>query len=60
MSLVSLSLAKEMNLFGSSKFSCSEKNESEKLKNSHFGQIQVQLEFCMVSYWKSVKKEQSL
>ena len=30
------------NLFSVSKFSCSPKKESEKLKNSHFGQIHVQ------------------
>ena len=32
------------------------KKESEKLKNSHFGQIKVQFIFCKVSYWDSVMK----
>ena len=38
------------NLFSVSKFTCSPKKESEKLKNSYFGQIHVQLELFTVSY----------
>ena len=58
--LVSSPFANGLNLFLSSKFNCSSKKESEKLKKSHFGQIQVQLEFCIISYCDSVMKEQSL
>ena len=43
--LVSPSLANE-----TTKFNCSEKNDSEKLKKSHFGQIQLQPEFYIDSY----------
>ena len=49
-----------LNLFSLSKFNCSSKKESEKLKKSYFGQIQVQFVFCMVSYCESDRKEQSL
>ena len=45
------------NLFWFSKFNCSSKKESEKLKKSHFGKIQVQFVFSKVSYWDSVMKE---
>ena len=38
----------------------SKKKKSEKLKNSHFGHIQVQFVFCKVSYRASVMKEHSL
>ena len=38
------------NLFSVSKFTCSPKKESEKLKNSHFGQIHVQFVLFTVSY----------
>ena len=37
-------------LFSVSKFTCSPKKESEKLKNSHFGQIHVQFVLFRVSY----------
>ena len=37
-------------LFSVSKFTCSPKKESEKLKNSHFGQIYVQFVLFTVSY----------
>ena len=42
------SFVRGTNLFSVSKFTCSPKKESEKLKNSHFGQIHVQfvLRFC--------------
>ena len=36
------SFVRGTNLFSVSKFTCSPKKESEKLKNSHFGQIHVQ------------------
>ena len=36
-------------LFSVSKFTCSPKKESEKLKNSHFGQIHVQFVLFTVS-----------
>ena len=58
--LVSSPFASRFNLFSSSKFNCLSRKESEKMKTSHFGQIQVQFEFCMISYCDSVKKEQSL
>ena len=41
-------------------FRLSSKKMPEKSKKSHFGQIQVQLEFCIISYCDSVMKEQSL
>ena len=41
------------NLFSVSKFTCSPKKESKKLKNSHFGQIHEQFELFTVSYWVS-------
>ena len=43
-----------------SKFNWSPKKESEKLKNAHFGQIQVHFVFCKVSYWDSVMEEHPL
>ena len=52
--LVFFSFVKGSNLFWFSKFNWSSKKESEKLKKSHFGQIQVQFEFCTVSYRVSV------
>ena len=39
-----------LNLFSLSKFNCSSKKEWEKLKTSHYGEIQVQFVFCMVSF----------
>ena len=42
------SFVRGTNLFSVSKFTCSPKNESEKLKNSHFGQIHVQ--FVLFSF----------
>ena len=48
------------NLFSVSKFTCSPKKESEKLKNSHFGQIHVQFVLFTVSYWVSAIYEHSL
>ena len=48
------------NLFSVSKFTCSPKKESEKLKNSHFGQIHVQFVLFTVSYWVSAMNEHSL
>ena len=47
-------------LFSVSKFTCSPKKESEKLKNSHFGQIHVQFVLLTVSYWVSAMNEHSL
>ena len=47
-------------LFSVSKFNCSPKKESEKLKNSHFGQIHVQFVLLAVSYWVSAMNEHSL
>ena len=44
------SFVRGTNLFSVSKFTCSPKKESEKLKNSHFGQIHVQFELFTVSY----------
>ena len=37
-----------LNIFSLSKFNCSSKKESEKLKKSLFEQIKVQFVFCMV------------
>ena len=47
-------------IFSVSKFICSPKKESEKLKNSHFGQIHVQFLFFTVSHWVSALNEHSL
>ena len=44
------SFVRGTNLFSVSKFTCSPKKESEKLKISHFGQIHVQFELFTVSY----------
>ena len=44
------SFVRGTNLFSVSKFICSPKKESEKLKNSHFGQIHVQFVLFTVSY----------
>ena len=45
-----LSFVRGTNLFSVSKFTCSPKKESEKLKKSHFGQIHVQFVLFTVSY----------
>ena len=44
------SFVRGTNLFSVSKFTCSPKKESEKSKNSHFGQIRVQFVLFTVSY----------
>ena len=44
------SFVRGTNLFTVSKFTCSPKKESEKLKNSHFGQIRVQFVLFTISY----------
>ena len=44
------SFVRGTNLFSVSKFTCSPKKESEKLKNSHFGQIHVQFVLFTISY----------
>ena len=44
------SFVRGTNLFSVSKFTCSPKKESEKLKNSHFGQIHVQFVLFIISY----------
>ena len=44
------SFVRGTNLFSVSKFTCSPKKESEKLKNSYFGQIHVQFVLFTVSY----------
>ena len=44
------SFVRGTNIFSFSKFTCSSKKESEKLKNSHFGQIHVQFVLFTVSY----------
>ena len=54
------SFVRGTNLFSVSKFTCSPKKESEKLKNSHFGQIHVQFVLLTVSCWVSVMNEHSL
>ena len=54
------SFVRGTNLFSVSKFTCSPKKESEKLKNSHFGQIHVQFVLFTVSYWDSAMNEHSL
>ena len=54
------SFVRGTNLFSVSKFTCSTKKDSEKLKNSHFGQIHVQFLFFTVSYWVSAMNEHSL
>ena len=51
------SFVRGTNLFSVSKFTCSPKKESEKLKNSHFGQIHVQFVLLTVSCWVSVMNE---
>ena len=43
------SFVRGTNLFSVSKFTCSPKKESEKLKNSHFGQIHVQFVLFTIS-----------
>ena len=43
------SFVRGTNLFSVSKFTCSPKKESEKLKNSHFGQIHIQFVLLPVS-----------
>ena len=43
------SFVRGTNLVSISKFTCSPKKESEKLKNSHFGQIHVQFVLLTVS-----------
>ena len=48
--LAFFSFVRGANLFSVSKFTCSPKKESEKFKNSHFGQIHVQFELFTVSY----------
>ena len=48
------------NLFRFIRFNWSTKKESEKLKNSHFGQIHVQPDFNTFSYSASVMNEHSL
>ena len=54
------SFVRGTNLFSVSKFTCSPKKESEKLKNSHFGQIHVQFVLFTVPYWVSAMNEHSL
>ena len=54
------SFVRGTNLFSVSKFTCSSRKESEKLKNSHFGQIHVQFVLFTVSYWVSAMNEHSL
>ena len=54
------SFVRRTNLFSVSKFTCSPKKESEKLKNSHFGQIHVQFLLFTVSYWVFARNEHSL
>ena len=44
------SFVRGTNLFSVCKFTCSPKKESEKLKNSHFGQIHVQFVLFTISY----------
>ena len=50
------SFVRGTNLLSVSKLTCSPKKESEKLKNSHFGQIHVEFLFFTVSYWVSAIK----
>ena len=57
---VFFSFVRRSNQIWFTKFNWSSKKELEKLKNSHFGQIQVQFVFCKVSYWDSVLKEHPL
>ena len=47
---LSFSFVRGTNLFSVSKLTCSAKKESEKLKNSHFGQIHVLFVLFTVSY----------
>ena len=54
------SFVRGTNLFSVSKFTCSPKKESKKLKNSHFGQIHVQFVLLTVSCWVSVMNGHSL
>ena len=54
------SFVRGTNLFSVSKFTCSPKKVSEKLKNSHFGQIHVQFVLFTISYWVSAMNEHSL
>ena len=54
------SFVRGTNLFSVSKFTCSPKKESEKLKNSHFGQIHVQFVLFTISYWVSAMNGDSL
>ena len=54
------SFVRGTNLFSVSKFTCSPKKESEKLKNSHFRQIHVQFVLFTISYWVSAMNEHSL
>ena len=54
------SFVRGTNLFSVSTFTCSPKTESEKLENSHFGQIHVQFVLFTVSYWVSAMNEHSL
>ena len=54
------SFVRGTNLFSVSKFTCSPKKESEKLKDSHFGQIHVQFVLFTVSYGVSAMNEHSL
>ena len=54
------SFVRGTNLFSVSKFTCSPKKESEKLKNSHIGQIHVQFVLFTVSYWVSAMNKHSL
>ena len=53
------SFVRGTNLFSVSKFTCSPKKESEKLKNSHFGQFHIQFILFTVSYWVSAMNEHS-
>ena len=54
------SFVRGTNLFLVSEFICSPKKESEKLKNSHFGQIHVHFVLFTVWYWVSTMNEHSL
>ena len=54
------SFVKGTNLFSVSKFTCSPKKDSEKLKNSHFGQIHVQFLFFSFILSKKISNDQEL
>ena len=54
-----VSFVRGTNLFSVSKFTCSPKKESEKLKNSHFGQIHVQFVLFTVPYWVSAMNDRT-